>query len=215
MSVIARARAAEPFSADSYNRCRAISDDKDRLLCFESLTSPTPQQTPSPVPTGPQSPESLPPGSTSEAQPGSTSTALGGKWRLVRTADPRRGPEGKNVVSIMTTAELSGSDIDFAGLDFRCAEPGFDVMVFLLSPLRLQARPTVTINDQRFAGTVVSPGTAIQLPKEASERAREQWRSLPTLSIQVENEKTTIRGMVSLEGFASSLQTLMETCSTR
>jgi hypothetical protein len=59
------------------------------------------------------------------------------------------------------------------------------------------------------------PGTAIRLPKTASALAQEQWRSLPSLSIDVEDDGTKTHGLVSLEGFNTALQTLMGTCSTR
>src|SRR5262245_14711786 len=39
-----------------------------------------------------------------------------GTWRLVRTPDPRGGSEA---VSIMQTADVSRSDIDFAGVMLR------------------------------------------------------------------------------------------------
>ena len=160
------ANAAGMLNEDNYNRCRAISDEKARLLCFENLTSP--QQAPSPGPAAPNGAEGKPdiaPGSISDSKAGPSSTPVGGKWRLVRTPDPRAGRERKDIVSIMTTAELSDSDIDLAGLDLRCGDPDFQVLVFLLSPLRPQAQPKVTINDKKFSGSVISPGTAIQLPK--------------------------------------------------
>jgi hypothetical protein len=215
MSVTAIANAAGPISEDDYNRCRAISDDKARLLCFENLTSPHPQQTPSPVPVVPQGAENapgVPPGSIFGSQPGPSSLPVAGKWRLVRTPDPR---EGKEVVSIMAPGELSGSDIDFAGLDLRCADQDFDIRIFLISPLPLRARPAIAINSKKFQGSVVLPGTAILLPREASALAQEQWRSLPSLSIEVEDNGTKTHGLVSLEGFNTALQTLMGTCSTR
>jgi hypothetical protein len=216
-SMTAMANAAGPISEDSYDRCRAISDDKARLLCFETLTAPDPQQAPSPVPVVPHGTEStpdIPPGALSDSPTGPSSTPVAGKWRLVRTPDPR-GRERKDVVSVMTTAELSDSDIDFAGLDLRCAGPDFEVLIFLLTPLLPHARPAITINGKSLPGNVVSPGTAILLPKEASNLAREQWRSFPKLSVEVENDGTKIHGLISLEGFNTALQTLVETCSTQ
>jgi hypothetical protein len=218
VSVTAIANAAGPISEGNYNRCRAISDDRARLLCFENLTSPHPQKTPSPVPVVPHGAEGtpdIPPGSISGSPPDSSSIPVAGKWRLVRTPDPRAGREGKDIVSIMATAELSGSDIDFAGLNLRCADPDFEVLIFLLSPLQPHARPAIVINGKKFHGNVVSPGTAILLPREASDLAREQWRSFPNLSIEVEDDGTKSHGLISLEGFNTALQTLVGTCSTR
>ncbi len=115
----------------------------------------------------------------------------------------------------MATAELSDSDVDLAGLDLRCGELDLEVLVFLLSPLRPQARLEITINGKKLSGNVISPGTAILLPKEASDLAREQWPSLPNLSVEVQNETAKIHGVISLEGFNIALQRLVETCSTR
>jgi len=98
VSVTAIANAAGPISEDNYNRCRAISDERARLLCFENLTSPHPQKTPSPVPVVPHGAEDtpdIPPGSISGSQTGPSSIPVAGKWRLVRTPDPRAGREGK------------------------------------------------------------------------------------------------------------------------
>ena len=218
VSMTAMANAAGPLSEENYNRCRAISDDRARLLCFENLTSPHPQSAPSPGPVAPHGAEASPdtvPGSMSEPQTGSSSIAVAGKWRLVRTPDPRAGRDGKDVVSIMATAELSGSDIDFAGLNLRCADSDFDVLIFLLSPLRPQEQPAIAINGKRFHGNVVSPGTAILLPREASNLAREQWRSLPNLSIEVEDDGTKTHGLISLEGFNTALQSLVGNCLAR
>jgi hypothetical protein len=115
----------------------------------------------------------------------------------------------------MATAELAGSDIDFAGLDLRCSGQDFDILIFLVNPLPPRARPAIAINSEKFQGSVILPGTAILLPRTASALAQEQWRTLPSLSIEVEDDGTKTHGFVSLEGFNTALQTLMGTCSTR
>ena len=213
VSVSAMANAAGLISEDDYNRCRAISDDRAQLLCFESLNSPNPHTTPSPVaPDGAANTPAAPPGSISGSQSRPSSIPVAGKWRLVRTPDPRAG---KDIVSIMATAELVGSDVDFAGVDLRCADPGFEVLIFVVGPLRRQARPVIAINGKRFDGNVVSPGTVILLPREASNLARDQWRSFHDLSVEVEDDGKKTQGIISLEGFDTALQTLVGTCSTR
>jgi hypothetical protein len=208
------ASAAEPISPEAYDRCRAILDDQARLHCFEGLTSPSPEPPGGalPAPIGPLEAPDAPqiPGLAAPAGPPSQSIA--GKWRLVRTPNPA---EGRELVSIMATAELAGSDIDFAGVNLRCAAPDFDVLVFLISPLPPRAQPAVMISGKAFQGTVVLPGTAILLPKEATVIAKEQWRSLPSLSIDVEAEGKKTHGTVSLEGFDKALQTLATACLSR
>jgi hypothetical protein len=212
------ATAAEPISQEAYDHCRAIPDDQARLRCFESLTSrpaeprppsalalPLPAEGPLEVPQDPQFPGFAVP-------PTPPSQSIAGKWRLVHTPNPA---EKHDVVSIMATGELADSDVDFAGLDLRCAEPDFEVLVFLIPPLPPRTQPIVAINGKTFQGMVVSPGTAILLPKAASVIAQEQWRSLPSLSVDVEAEGTKTHGLVSLEGFDKALQSLTTNCLTR
>jgi hypothetical protein len=218
MNATAITNAAEAISEESYNRCRAISDDRARLLCFENLAIPKPQTTPSPVPGVPGGAENIPdipPGAIPGVQTKPSSVSVAGKWHLVRTRDPRAGREGQDIFSIMAPAELSGSDVVFAGINLRCADSDFEVLIFMISPMRPQARPAVAINDKTFSGRVVSPGTAIVLPREASDVAREKWHSFTKLSIEVEEEGTKTRGLISLEGFNIALKTLMENCLTR
>jgi hypothetical protein len=115
----------------------------------------------------------------------------------------------------MATAELSGSDPDFAGLVLRCADPEFEILVFLISPLSPRAQPTVSINGKKFQSSVTPPGASVLLSKAATLPAKEQWRSLPSLSIDVENEGAIIHGFISLDGFNTALQTLISACPTR
>jgi hypothetical protein len=46
-----------------------------------------------------------------------------GTWRLVRTPNPRGGPDA---VSIMQTADSARSDIDLLESTLRCSDTGFD-----------------------------------------------------------------------------------------
>lgn len=221
MNAVGMANAAGPISEDAYDHCRAISDDKARLHCFENLTAQPPQTAPLPpqvapfdspkIPDVPQG-STLPLDSIFGSQTGPSSLPIAGKWRLVRVPNPR---ERQDVVSIMATAELSGSDIDFAGLNLRCVDQDFEILVFLIRPLPPRARPTISMNGQTFQGSVVSPGTAVLLPRAASVLAKEQWPSLPSLSIDIEDDGTKTHGVVSLEGFGTALQTLVATCMTR
>ncbi len=205
--------AAGPISEEAYDRCRAISDEKARLVCFENLTSPQPQEVPpSVVPFGAEKAPGLPQSAPFDSQTAPSSLPVAGKWRLVRTPNPQ---ERRDVVSIMAAAELSGSDIDFAGLNLRCVDQDFEILVFLISPLPPQARPAIAMNGKTFQGSVIPPGTAVLLPREASALAEEQWRSLPSVSIEVEYNGAKTHGLVSLDGFDTALQTLVETCLTR
>jgi hypothetical protein len=215
MNATGMANAAGPISEDAYDHCRAISDDKARLRCFENLASQPPQTAPPPAqvaPSGSPKNSDLPQDSTHGSQIAPSSFPIAGKWRLVRTPNPR---EGRDVVSIMATAELSGSDLNFAGLDVRCVDQDYEILVFLIRPLRLRAQPAISMNGHTFQGSVVSPGTLILLPRAASVLAKEQWLSLPSLSVDIEDDGAKTHGLVSLDGFGTALQTLVATCSTR
>ncbi len=215
MHATAMANAAGPITEAAYNRCQAIADDKARLHCFENLTLEPPQTVPSPAqaaPSGSPKIPDTPPDSSFGWRSAPASLPIAGKWRLDRTADPR---DGHDIVSIMATAELSGSDVDFAGLDLRCAGQDFEILVFLIGPLPPRAQPTIAMNGMTFQGSVISPGTAILLPRSASVLAQEQWQSLSSVSIDVEDDATKIHGLVSLEGFRAASQKLAGACLMR
>jgi hypothetical protein len=205
-----QAIAAEPISEAAFNRCRAIAAEAARLRCFENLTSPGPQIGISPPQFAPLAPPESSPSSTFQSVP--SSSPIAGKWRLVHTPSPH---DGQDVVSIMATAEFSGSDPDFAGLIVRCATPEFEILVSVISPYPLRARPTISIDGKKFQGSIVPPGVLIRLPDEANALAKEQWRTLASLPLTVENDGTITHGLVSLEGFDAALQTLTTSCLAR
>lgn len=208
---VASASAAAPISQEAYEHCRRIADEKARLQCFENLTSPQPEMASPPTTQAPRILPDLPQLSAPGAQ-GPSSVPVAGKWRLVHTPNPA---DGYDVVSVMATAELAQSDIDFVGLGLRCADPDFEVLVFLIQPLPPGSRPAVSLNNNIFQANVISPGTAILLPRAASISAQQQWRSLPQLSIDIEERGTKIHGLVSLDGFDKALQALTTSCLTR
>ena len=79
------------------------------------------------------------PAATGSAQAQPSAGRSTGTWRLVRTPNPRGGPDA---VSIMQTAEPMRSDLDLAGLMLRCAERDIEVVVVLLKPFPPRAHPT-------------------------------------------------------------------------
>jgi hypothetical protein len=72
-----------------------------------------------------------------------------GTWRLVRTPNPRGGPDA---VSVMQTADTARSDIDLVGLTLRCSDTGFDVLVVFLKPFPPRTHPKVKLTS---GGTTV------------------------------------------------------------
>jgi hypothetical protein len=209
ISTATPANAAERISEEAYDRCRSISDDRDRLHCFENLTiRPGDAGAAVSAPVAPQNQPDAPPGDP-RSPSGPFSQSVAGKWRLVRTNNPA---ERRDVISIMATGELAESDIEFAGLNLRCATPDFEVLVFLISPLPPSARPIVSLDGAAFPATVLLPGTAMLLSQTATLLAKERWKSRAPVTIDIDNSGTKIHGVISLDGFDKALQTLSATC---
>jgi hypothetical protein len=131
----------------------------------------------------------------------------------VRTHNPRGG---EDAVSVIHTADLFQSDPDFAGLTVRCGETSVEVLVILLQPFSPRAKPQVVVTDTgiqtRFSATVASPGTAVLLPPEATALAHGPWQKLREIGIEVDNDGTTVRGVVPLEGLREAVEILAANC---
>lgn len=145
-----------------------------------------------------------------------SSSNLTGEWRLVRTPDPKGGPEA---ISIMHTADASKSDFDLAGLMIRCGKENPEALIVLLRAFPLRERLTVTLgrpgNENRFEATVAPPGTAVLLPPDATRLVTTSWSALKELSIQIENGETKIRGVVAIAGLQPGLKLLSSSCPAR
>jgi hypothetical protein len=156
-----------------------------------------------------------------EAGPNAAQSAIltatgGGTWRLVRTPDPRGGPDA---VSIMQTADAARSDIDLVGLTLRCSDIGFDVLVVFLKPFPPRAHPKVKLTTGsatvHLEATVIPPGAAISLPAEAATMVKGSWQSSLELAIEVEDDSTATRGVISLAGLGPALSLLTSNCPSR
>lgn len=137
-------------------------------------------------------------------------------WRFVRTRHPQGGPDA---ISIMHTADTSKSDLDLAGLMLRCGDAGTEILVVLLRPFPLRARPEVTFGEGggeiRYETTVAAPGTTVLLPVDAASLVNGPWNDLTELQIRVVDQQTSIRGVVPLAGLKSSFNGLMTNCRAR
>lgn len=173
-------------------QCRAIQDPTARLKCYENLTAP----------------EAILP----NAAPSSPASQNIGRWRLVRTPNPRGG---KEAVSIMRTGELANSDPEFAGLMVRCGDADIEVLLVLVKPIPFRAKPRVSIGGARFDSTVAPPGSAILLPAEVGVLARQSWPSLPRLAVEVDESGTITKGTVGLDDFDVALKALDAACALR
>ena len=119
-------------ASSSFERCQVIEDEKARLRCFEQGRSHGAPQ----------------------EQSGAADT-----WRLVRTPNPAGG---RDAVSIMQIADISGSDLEFAGLMLRCNDTSIDVLIVLVRPLAPHSHPTVEFKTgskpgQQFTANVLVP----------------------------------------------------------
>jgi hypothetical protein len=118
----------------------------------------------------------------------------------------------------MQTADITKSDLDFAGLIIRCGENNLETLVVLVSPLPPRAHPKVTMNvagkSVNLSGTIVPPGAEILLPKEATTLASGVWKDATELAVQVENEAVQIKGSVPLAGLGPALPLLLANCTS-
>jgi hypothetical protein len=139
-----------------------------------------------------------------------------GTWRLVRTPNPRGGPDA---VSIMQTADAARSDIDLVGLTLRCSDTGFDVLVVFLKPFPPRTHPKVELTTGsatvQLEATVIPPGAAILLPAEAATMVKGSWQSSLELAIEVKDDGNRTRGAISLVGLGPALSLLTSNCPSR
>ncbi len=172
-------------------RCRSIQDESARLRCYEDAAAP---------------PASAP------APPARES------WRLVRTPNPAGG---QDAVSVMQTADMSQSDVDFAGLMVRCgdASAAIEVLLVVVQPFHPRAHPRVRVSagaiTTQFTASIVPPGALVLLPPEASALAMSVWQGAPELSIEVGVDQGPLRGVVPLTGMRGALHELRSNCPTQ
>jgi hypothetical protein len=161
------------------------------------------------------------PRSCEEARPHGAQSAVpaapsAGTWRLVRTPNPRGGPDA---VSVMQTADAARSDIDLVGLTLRCSDTGFDVLVVFLKPFPPRTHPKVELTTGsatvQLEATVIPPGAAILLPAEAATMVKGSWQSSLELAIEVRDDGNTTRGVISLVGLGPALSLLASNCTSR
>jgi len=134
-------------------------------------------------------------------------------WRLVRTPDPIGGREA---VSITRTADVSKSDLEFAGLMLRCGERSVEVLIVLVRAFPPRVHPKVEVSagsaTAKFTASVVPPEVLLLLPHEATALAEGQWQAATELAVTVEDERGAIHGVVPLTGLGHALALLRSSC---
>jgi hypothetical protein len=176
----------DQVSMQEFDHCKAMIDNALRLRCLEDLISPQPQSGPS-MPKG---------------------------WRLIRTPDPRGGPDA---VSIVRVADLSRSSPEIAGLMIRCQRAAAsEILIALVKPLSPRARPNVRLTtgavESRLSGTVVPPGSAILLPLQAEIWANGLGQEPFDLTIVIDDAEMSARGVVPIDDLSGALSNLTSNC---
>jgi hypothetical protein len=139
-----------------------------------------------------------------------------GTWQLARTPNPAGGPES---ISIMKSANTTGSDQDIAGLMLRCGEGATtQVLVVLIEPLPLRSHPNVTVvagaTTTEFIASVVTPGALVLLPEKASALVEDAWQSVPELTVSISEYRRSLHGIIPLADIGTAMRTLQSNCAT-
>ena len=142
-----------------------------------------------------------------------SSAESAGAWRLVRTPNPRSGPDA---VSIMHTADIARSDLNLAGLMLRCSGGRSELAIVLLNAFPLRAHPRVIFgnpgHETEFDATIGPPGTAVVLPGDPKTAIGGAWSTESDLFIRVIDGPTKVSGVVPLAGLQSAFALLMSNC---
>jgi hypothetical protein len=143
---------------------------------------------------------------------GSRMSELPGGWRLVKTPDPRGGPDA---VSVLHAADIAQSDLSFAGLTFRCSRAGIEALLILLNPLVRGSRYLVFLKsgstETQFEATALQGGEVLILPPSATALAGGSWQAVPELSVEIAGP-SPIRGSVPIGGLSDALLALSRSC---
>jgi len=147
-----------------------------------------------------------------KVETGSRASALSGGWRLVRTPDPRGGPD---VVSVLHTADTLKSDADFAGLTFRCSRSGIETLLVLLPSLDRGSRYAVRIKsgttETQLEATPLQAGEVLLLPPNATVLAAGAWRAASEISVDIA-APSPIHGSVPTGGLSGAMSVLSQSC---
>lgn len=135
-------------------------------------------------------------------------------WHLVRTPGPDKTGD---IVSMMRTADLLNSDLDFAGMAIRCQEGARPQIAFVLvTPVKPRSKTRITVTTGpapvSFDGIVIGPGTMVGLPDEAAPLLQ-AWQTAKTLKVEIASEDLTVKGAVPLAGLAEAVTRLETSCS--
>jgi hypothetical protein len=174
--------------SQDFETCKVIADDQARLNCLKNLIPNV------------------------SSNPATSDT--GDSWPLVRTSNPKGGPDA---VAIMRTADTAQSDPDLAGLMVRCAEkPGFEVLLALVRPLPPRSKRDVVITSGTthsvLRAETLPTGTALVLPVEATAFTTGPWQGMKELAVTINDPEAEIRGVIPLNGLVPAMAKLSTNC---
>jgi hypothetical protein len=172
--------------------CSRIKDERERMRCEKEEASRPSTNVSQPPPPEP------------------------GTWQLARTPNPAGGPES---ISIMKSANTTGSGQDIAGLMLRCGEGATtQVLVVLIEPLPPRAHPKVTVvagtTTTEFTASVVTPGALVLLPEKASALVEDAWQSVHELAVSISENRRSLHGVIPLADISTAMRTLQSNCPT-
>lgn len=174
--------------SQDFEKCKVIADDQARLNCLKNLIPSV------------------------SSNPATSDT--GDSWPLVRTPNPKGGPDA---VAIMRTADTAQSDPDLAGLMVRCAEkPGLEVLLALVRPFPPRSKRDVVVTSGTAQSVLhaetLPTGTALVLPVEAMAFTTGPWQGMKELAVTIHDPEAEIRGVVPLDGLVPALAKLSTNC---
>jgi hypothetical protein len=147
-----------------------------------------------------------------KVEAGSRTSQLAGGWRLVKTPDPRGGADA---VSVLHAADTAKSDLNFAGLTFRCGQSGIETLLILLNPLARGSHYGILVKSRstetQFEATALQGGEVLLLPPSATALAGGSWQAVPELSVDIA-APSPIHGSVPLAGLSGAWQALSANC---
>jgi len=146
----------------------------------------------------------------------SRTSPLQGGWKLVDTADPNGGPDA---VSIIHASDTARSDLNLAGLTFRCGQLGIEALLIVLQPLsRAQPIPVTVKNgssEQAFRGLRHSRRRIGAAARRCRQDCRYGLANCSELSVELEIKPVPIHGVVPVTGLSGAMQILARNCVSR
>ncbi len=138
--------------------------------------------------------------------------AMPSGWRLLRSGNP-----DAPIMSASRTADATRSDLDLAGLILRCSDKGIETLIVVVTPFPPRTRPVVTLTannrEWTFDAEVVTPGTQLLLPIDASILASGPSRAASELGVKISLQERHFGGVIPTQGIGQALASLAAVCS--